>query len=378
MAKEKDTDYFDMKRYKIKLEEITSIENCKKAILKASKGKQHRRDVKRILTNVDKYANELSKFIEDVLDGTKELEQGNVDTVIEGVSRKLRTLCKPRYYPEQRTHWAIMLQIAPLLEKSFYKYSCASIKGRGTHYAKYSVQHFLRDTKNTKYCLQVDVKGFYKHINKETLISMLSNKFKDKRVVNLLSKVIYAYKGDGLPLGYYTSAHLANFYLTGYDRYLKEVLKVKYMARYMDDVVIYGSNKRVLHKVKVLSEEYLKPLSLFYKTNWQVYKMPYDNKKGKITSQRFTDFVGYKFYRYKTIIRKSIFLRMVRLFRKLTNGKYTSKRAHAFYSYNGYIQHTNSVNVTSNYINGKINLNKLKEIIRNESRNKNSVNCAAG
>lgn len=69
---------------------------------------------------------------------------------------------------------------------------------------------------------------------------------------------------------------------------------------------------------------------------------------------------------------------MVRLFRKLTNGKYTSKRAHAFYSYNGYIRHTNSINVTSNYINGKINLNKLKKIIRNESRNKNSVNCAAG
>ena len=58
-----------------------------------------------------------------LLDKLEKVEQGNVDTVIEGVSRKLRTLCKPRYYPEQCTHWAIMLQIAPLLEKSFYPFT---------------------------------------------------------------------------------------------------------------------------------------------------------------------------------------------------------------------------------------------------------------
>lgn len=367
-----------MKRSKIKLEDITSIENCKLAIRKAAKNKRkqgkYRRDVQKVLKDVDLHAKLLSEFLTNTLVGISEFRQGSVAEIQEGVSKKLRLLCKPKYFPEQCAHWAIMLQIAPILEKSFYVYSCASIKGRGTHYAKNSVKHFLRDVKNTKYCAQLDIKGFYKHINKQILMQMLKNKFKDKRVVLLLSKVIYSYKGEGLPLGYYTSAHLANFYLTSYDKYLKETLKVKYVARYMDDVICYGSNKRILHKVVRDSSKYLQDkLLLFYKSNWQVYKMPYDNKKGKVTFQRATDFVGFRFYRYKTTIRKKIFLRICKLFRKLYKGKYTNRRAHAFYSYNGYIKHTDSQNVINKYVNKRININKLKEIIRNESRSKNTI-----
>ena len=37
-------------------------------------------------------------------------------------------------------------------------------------------------------------------------------------------------------------------------------------------------------------------------------------------------------------------------------------------SYNGYLQHTDSENIRRKYINGKVKINKIKEIIRNESR----------
>lgn len=104
------------------------------------------------------------------------------------------------------------------ISERVYKYSCASIKGRGTHYARHKLECSFKDIKNTKYCLQLDIKSFYASIDKDVLVKLLSNKIKDKRVVNLLGKVIYSYSGSGLPLGYYTSSFLANFYLSPLDR----------------------------------------------------------------------------------------------------------------------------------------------------------------
>lgn len=63
---------------------------------------------------------------------------------------------------------------------------------------------------------------------------------------------------------------------------------------------------------------------------------------------------------------------------KLARGEYTTILAHKFMSYKGYLKVTNSVKVKQKYIDeGKINTQKLKELIRNESRNFNSRNAQA-
>jgi len=221
--------------------------------------------------------------------------------------------------------------------------------------------------------LQVDVKSFYASIDKDRLVGMLERKFKDKRIVSALAKIIYYYTESGIPIGFYTSAPLANFYLTGSDRYVKETLQVKHLVRYMDDMVMYSGNKRQLHECRRKMTTFLADqLGLRLKHNWQVYKMPYlkDKKERPKRSRehRATDFVGFKFFRYKTTIRKTIFLRLLRNIRSLQKGNYTPKNCQAFMSYNGYLKHTDSESVRRNYINGKINLSKIKEIIRNESR----------
>ena len=202
---------------------------------------------------------------------------------------------------------------------------------------------------------------------------MLERKIKDKRIIAILAKIIYAFKGAGLPIGFYTSAPLANFYLTPNDRYVKETLHITHSVRYMDDMVMYCGNKRELHEDRKKMAEFLNvKLGLRLKYNWQVYKMPYlkDKKERPKRSRehRATDFVGFKFFRYKTTIRKTIFLRLLRNIRSLQKGHYTPKNCQAFMSYNGYLKHTDSESVRRNYINDKINLSKIKEIIRNESR----------
>ncbi|WP_251183415.1 RNA-directed DNA polymerase [Anaerocaecibacter muris] len=359
-----------MNRAKITLEQIADIENCKRAILNASKKKRRRKSVAWYVEHLDEAAERLQEFL---LDPDAEFHDGERGITYEGTKGKKRELDKPQFFPDHCAHWAVMQIVGEVLMKSYYEYSCASIKGRGTHYAKRAVERMLKDEKGTKYCLQVDVKSYYASIDKEKLVEMLERKIKDKRIIAILAKIIYAFKGAGLPIGFYTSAPLANFYLTPNDRYVKETLHITHSVRYMDDMVMYCGNKRELHEDRKKMAEFLNvKLGLRLKYNWQVYKMPYlkDKKERPKRSRehRATDFVGFKFFRYKTTIRKTIFLRLLRNIRSLQKGHYTPKNCQAFMSYNGYLKHTDSENVRRNHINGKINLSKIKEIIRNESR----------
>jgi len=363
-----------MKKSKIRLEQICDIENCKRAILNASRKKRRRKNVEWYIDHLDEAAQMLRDFL---LDPSAVYHDGERGIANDGIKHKKRELAKPRFFPDHCAHWAVMQVVGVVLMKSYYKYSCASIKGRGTHYAKRSVERALKDTKNTKYCLQVDIKSFYASINKQILVKQLERKFKDKRIVAILAKIIYSYTGSGLPIGYYTSAPLANFYLTENDRHIKETLNIKYMCRYADDMLMFSGNKRQLHQCKIDEDKYLaNNLGLRLKANWQVYKMPYKKKgQAKIKrsrEHRAADFVGFKFFRYKTTIRKAIFLNILRSIRKLLKGAFTPHNCKSFMSYNGYIKHTDSENVRRNYINDKLSINKIKGVIRNESRNKDT------
>lgn len=352
-----------MKRSKITLEQITELENCKRAIKKASKSKRRRKNVQRILKNIDEYAVKLQSFLLNdpvfSMGVTKTLEA-------DGSNKKKREICKPDFFPDQCAHWAIMLIAMPEIEKGFYQYSCASIKGRGTHYAKRATERMIRNEKASKYCLQMDIKAFYASIDKTILIETLRAKFKDPRIILLFKKIIYAYCRPGLPLGWYTSATLANLYLTKLDLYIKHSsgLGQRRMVRYMDDILVLGGNKKVLHHARHKIQIFLqRKLRLSLKKNWQVYRTPhYPRIKSPNYKEhrRAINFVGYRFYRYKRTIRKTIFLRMMRLFRKLAKGKYTKKNSFSFIAYFGYLKHTDSWNICSRFVNGIIHVKKIK------------------
>ena len=66
-------------------------------------------------------------------------------------------------------------------------------------------------------------------------------------------------------------------------------------------MVIFCSSKKKLRKIRnILSNELLKH-GLSVKGNWQIFRFDYSDKHG-----RCVDFMGYKFYRNRTILRKSI------------------------------------------------------------------------
>ena len=347
-----------MKRVGYVFEKIIEIDNIKKAIVNASKRKTNRRNVQKVLNNIDFYAKQIqTMLVNDTYVPCKYIEQ----KIKDGANKKERIIFKPSFYPDQCIHWAIMLQLESLLERGMYKYCCASVKGRGVHYGQRYVKKILKDVKGSKYCLQLDIRHFYPSIDKDKLKEKFIRIIKDPKLLNLIFKIIDSAE-DGLPIGNYTSQWFANFYLQDLDHFIKEKLHFKYYIRYMDDIVLFSSNKRKLRYIKQEIEKFLTNEGLELKDNWKLF----------LTDSRPLDFLGFRFYRDHITLRRRNALRIKRRVKKIKRrfelyGHIRLQDASAMVSYFGWIKNSNSYHYYIKNIQKYITLKQCKEVIRNES-----------
>ena len=311
-----------MKRIGNLFEQICSFENLELADHFASKGKLHKRDVQQHLAN--KEANLLA-IRTMLLDKSFKNSPYSVFKVYEPKERDISNL---PYYPDRIIHHAIMLVLEPYFNKWFTNDSYSCIKGKGIHAASRAVKRSLRSNRiGTEYCLKLDIKKFYPNIDHSILKQLLCRKIKDSDLLWLLDEIIDS--TPGLPIGNYLSQYFANFYLTGFDRFVKQQLGVKHYIRYADDMVILGSNKEDLHSVLAEIRYYLhSELKLTLKSNYQIFPV----------EVRGIDVVGYVHYHNFTLLRKSIKQNFAR---KLVNGCSPQTVA----SYMGWAKHCNSRNL---------------------------------
>ena len=90
--------------------------------------------------------------------------------------------------------------LEPVMLRGMYCYCCGSVKGRGINYgAKYIKKILVRDRKNTKYCLKLDVKKFYPSIDKEILKHKFRKIIKEKETLNLIDLIIDSAE-QGIPI----------------------------------------------------------------------------------------------------------------------------------------------------------------------------------
>ena len=93
------------------------------------------------------------------------------------------------------------------------------------------------------------MRKYFDSISHQQLLHLLERRFKDEKLLQLLTKIITAYRseiGVGVPIGSLTSQHFANFYLGWLDRFVKEALRVRGYVRYMDDMVLWHSSREAL------------------------------------------------------------------------------------------------------------------------------------
>lgn len=299
-----------MKSYNHLWEQFISEENIRLAIINSSKGKRNRKLVKEIYENPDKWIPKIRQYAEKF----KNCNHAPIE-IYDGITRKKRKIITPQY-KEQIVHHMIINVLEPIFKHGMYEHSYGSIPERGSHKGKKLVERWIKnDRKNVKYCLKMDIRKFFDSIPHDILKNKLALTIHDKKILEVINELIDVNK-EGIPLGFYTSQWLANWYLQGLDHYIKENLQAKYYIRYMDDMVIFGSNKRKLHKIRIAISKYLEELGLELKDNWQVFRFDYV-KSGKHYG-RPLDYMGFKFYRDKTILRTSIMLKSTRKAKKYT------------------------------------------------------------
>lgn len=313
-----------MKRIGNIYEKIYDMNNLIEAHKNARKGKGYYQEVQFVDNNLDACL----IYIQYILKNNKyTVGKYTKKTIID--KGKTRVLMKLPYFPDRIIQWAIMLQVEEYFNKTFCYFTCASVRDRGINRAYNLTERYLKDYPNeTQYCLKLDVRKFYDNINHKILKQLLSHKFKDKQLLNLFNLIIDSIPNNrGVPIGSYLSQYFANFYLSYFDHWLKENLKIKFCIRYMDDIIILSNDKQLLSNWFNRIKQYLnKQLNLQIKSNYQIFPVLI----------RGIDFVGFRFYGYKTLLRKRTLKSIIKSSRKTVKKRQiTKKDFHRIFSYYG-------------------------------------------
>ena len=329
-------------------------------ILKAAAHKHGRREVQEVLEHLDDYATETAVMIaldEFVPSAPKERQIYDVS------GQKWRTIEMVPFWPDAVVQWLLVETMKPVLMRGMCHWSCASIPGRGGARARKRIQRVMRDDpKGTKYAAELDIRKYYPSISIDRMMTALRRKIKDEPFLAIVESVLRSCK-NGLGIGFYINQWMANFFLEPLDRYVQGRPGVKYMTRYMDNLVLLGQNKRKLHRARQDIERFLRDsLGLGMKENWQVFQ----------TARRLVAAVGYRFGHGYTILRKRNFLRLTRQSRRIqkrleTGRPVSFRQAASFLSRSGQLKHCNGLHARQKYVD-PIGVKKLKEVVRRESK----------
>ena len=340
-------------------ERICDPDNIKAAIWKASEKKRNQKYVRQILKKIDHYAEIIQKLLKDQ---SYIPSKYTFKTINDGIRQKKREIAKPRFFPDQCIHHALMQVLEESIMKGMYYYNCGSVPGRGDKRIRKAVTKLIRKRpEKARYVAKMDVHHFYQSIDHDELKRILRKKIKDKKALWLCDVIIDSCE-SGIPIGNYTSQWFCNLFLEDLDHKIKAFLGKDYgYYRYVDDMVIIGPNKRKLHKCRKMIQEELQKKKLEMKQDWQVFRMKsratqtkwnaFCASKTKETWQaykkscRALDFLGCKFYPDGHVeLRKSILKRVKRKARKIQRlGKHINARnASAMMAYMGRLHCTNS------------------------------------
>lgn len=349
-----------MKTYKYLWEKFLSDENIELALKNAKRGKKQKctkQILKEMYDNPQEYIPKIRAYAENF----KNAKHKPIE-IYDGISRKKRTIIVPNPM-EQVVHHMVVNILKPIFMKSMYDHSYGSIPSRGG----YAGSRRLRKWLPSKYVLKMDIRKYFESVDQDILIAKLSRIIKDEKFIDILVKIIRV-SDKGIPLGFYTSQWFANFYLTDLDHFIAEKLGYGHYMRYMDDMVILDNSKRRLHRARVAINDYLNNmLNLEMKGNWQIFRFDYFDKDGNERG-RDIDFMGYRFFREKTILRRSIMYKSSRKAKRISKKKPTWYDAAQMLSYNGWFKATDSYNFFQDNIKPYADFKKLRKIVSKHSK----------
>lgn len=348
-----------MKRYGNLMPEIMSRENLAEAHRQARRGKGWQDAVAYADTHLDKL---IPRLQADLALGTYATSRYSTRRLVD--RGKERVIYRLPYWPDRVVQHAVCQVLIPIWRASMIRSTYASIPGRGLRDCAKRVRRELReDPDGTRYCLKMDIRHFYPNINHEVMKRLVAQRVKDPQVLALVGEIIDSVdtsdphvEGVGLPIGNYLSQWLANLYLTPADWRFKQHYRMHHYHRYMDDMVVLGPDKDRLHEIrKDFTTWIAREFGLTVKGDWQVF--PVD--------VRGVDFVGYRFFHDRTMLRTAMKKRMRRSLSptraRTTPGRYW-RAVGAAPSYNGWTKFGNTRTLNRTYVDPW--MREIKEMAR--------------
>lgn len=330
-----------------------------KAMHDASKSgkKKKRKDTKEASSNVDEYAEKILKELPNFKNNKHKPKQ-----IYDGISRKKRIIIVPTFR-EQVVHHLIVDALKPMFLQGIYEHAYGSIPNRGVHDAKRTIERWIkRDTDNCRYVLRMDIRKYFESIPHNILKEKLQRELKDEKLLKLIFEIIDA-TDRGLPLGFYTSQWLSMWYLKDLDHYIKEQCRATHYIRYMDDMIVFDADIDHLHFILRKIEDYLEFIGLELNQKTQIFPL----------ESRDVDFMGFRFFRNKTILRRSIYYKMLRKARKISKkARITIYDIRQMLSYLGWIKATSVYQVYFDYIKPFVNYGCFKRRISLYDRRRNN------
>lgn len=153
--------------------------------------------------------------------------------------------------------------LVPRLSRSLIYDNGASLENKGIHFAMFRVrahlQQYFRSNgfNNDGWILLIDFSSYFDNIQHGPIRELLEKSFHDERLIRLVWTFVEAFGEKSLGIGSQVSQILALAYPNAIDHYAKEVLRLRFYGRYMDDTYIIHHDKAVLeHALKELLVKY--------------------------------------------------------------------------------------------------------------------------
>lgn len=292
-------------------------------------------------------------------------------------ARKYRLVSEPVQWPDQYVHHALIQVIQPVCMRGMDPFCCGSIKGRGTQKARKAITKWMsKEPRHTKYEFCGDIRHFYDSLRPEVVMNRMKQLIKDSRILDLIWAIIK----DGILIGAYTSQWFANTVLQPLDVLIRQSGLCKHYVRYMDNLTVFGSNRRELRKLKRLVEAWLNEHGLELKSDWQIFrvvrtepKIPRRDIGYKSPKGRMPDAVGYRYGRNFILPRKHNLFRLKRALARYrwrrSHGKRIPKGcASGLLSRLGQLKHCNNCNIYKRLFKGERIIRELKRLVRQERK----------
>ncbi|MDP2750440.1 MAG: reverse transcriptase domain-containing protein [Nanoarchaeota archaeon] len=327
--------------------ELCSYENLELAFKKARKHKTLKRDVAEFEKNLEE--NLLQIRVDLLFNSYKPMP---LETFIIR-DPKTRKISKSDFR-DRVVHHALCNIIEPIFEKSFIYDSFANRFGKGTLKAVERFDCFKRKVSknNTRksFVFKADIRHYFDAVDHNTLVSIIKNKIKDKRIIWLIKTILCNHrtkeKDKGMPLGNLTSQFFANVYLDELDYFVKHKLKADFYIRYVDDFVILHTNKNKLEVWKTEINSFL----------GESLKLELHPEKSKINElNKGVCFLGFRVFYHHRLLKKSNLQSMQRKLASLKenfeNGKTDYDEVYSsIQGWLAYATHGNSHNLKKKYL----------------------------